>query len=44
MSSLVARIQDEKDHSEFLSLLRELNELLERKRRRLTPPQKSRQN
>ena len=35
MLSLCERIQQETDHAKFLALVRELNELLERKRQQL---------
>lgn len=37
MNQLCILIQDEKDHHEFLNLVRELNDLLERKEYRLGP-------
>jgi hypothetical protein len=41
MERLVRLIQDEKDHGKFIELIMQLNELLDRKERRLngiTPP------
>lgn len=37
MNALVARIQDEKNHYRFMILLRDLNDLLQRKERRIDP-------
>jgi len=41
MYQLCALIEKEKDHHRFLELIRELNELLERKQRRLDENSKS---
>jgi len=40
MYQLCAQIECEKDHHRFLELIRELNELLERKQRRLDESRK----
>jgi hypothetical protein len=38
MNWLCQRIQEENDHSKFIALVRELNELLERKERQIEEP------
>lgn len=38
LDALCQRIVEEKDHSKFLDLVMQLNQLLERKERRLEPP------